>query len=103
LDALARLQCLPSLIVACSLLPKPNEPADAVRAAVAGTVAHDLGAAASHVCPERRGDGPLAFVFGLIVGASIEIVVLITAVAFVPGLMFYCFMLDLIHDQASLR
>jgi hypothetical protein len=45
----------------------------------------------------------LAFAFGLIVGASIEIVVLITALAIVPGLMFYRFMLDLIHGQAGVR
>jgi hypothetical protein len=53
-------------IAACSL---SQEPADAVRGAVAGTVAHDLGAAASYVCPERRGDGQLPFIIGGITGA----------------------------------
>ena len=45
----------------------------------------------------------LAFVFGLIVGASIEMVVLITAVAIVPALMFYRVMLDLIQEHAGVR
>ena len=55
-------------IAACSVLPS-NKPSDAVRSAVAATVAHDLAAAASHVCPERRGDGPLPFTIYGITGA----------------------------------
>jgi hypothetical protein len=54
---------------ACSLLPEPQAPVDAVRGAVAATVAHDLGAAAIHVCPERRADGQLPFVISGITGA----------------------------------
>lgn len=56
-------------VAACSLLPRPQEAADAVRGAVAGTVAHDLNAAALYVCPERRGDGSLPFVINGITGA----------------------------------
>lgn len=40
-----------------------------MRGAVAGTVTHDLNAAALHVCPERRGDGNLPFVINGITGA----------------------------------
>jgi hypothetical protein len=43
-------------IAACSLL-EGAQPADAVRGALAATVAHDLSAAALYVCPERRSDG----------------------------------------------
>ena len=42
----------------------------------------------------------IAFLFGLILGASIPLLILITAVAIVPGLMFYRFMLDFIRDTA---
>jgi hypothetical protein len=56
-------------IAACSLLSGPQDAADAVRGAVAGTVAHDLSAAALHVCPARRGDGQLPFVISGITGA----------------------------------
>jgi hypothetical protein len=54
-------------VASCSLLPS-NEPVDAVRAAVSNTVAHDLPAAAVHVCVERRDDGPLPFVIEGIIG-----------------------------------
>ncbi len=56
------------VIAGCSVLPT-DKPSDAVRGAVAATVAHDLGAAASHVCPERRGQGPLPFRIDGITGA----------------------------------
>jgi hypothetical protein len=42
----------------------------------------------------------VAFLFGLIVGASIPLLILITSVAIVPGLMFYRFMLDFIRHAA---
>ena len=42
----------------------------------------------------------VAFVFGLIVGAPIPLLILITALAIVPGLMFYRFMLDFIREAA---
>ena len=56
-------------IAGCSDLPATNRPSDAVRGAVAATVAHDLAAAASHVCPEGRGHGSLPFIIGGITGA----------------------------------
>ena len=56
-------------IAACSDLPATNKPSDAVRGAVVATVAHDLAAAASHVCPEGRGLGPLPFIIEGITGA----------------------------------
>jgi hypothetical protein len=55
-------------IAACSAL-SPNEPADAVRGAIAGIVAHDLRAAASRVCPERRADGRSPLIIEGITGA----------------------------------
>jgi hypothetical protein len=42
----------------------------------------------------------VAFLFGLIDGASIPLLILITAVAIVPGLMFYRFMLHFIRAAA---
>jgi hypothetical protein len=42
----------------------------------------------------------VAFVFGLIAGAPIPLLILITALAIVPGLMFYRFMLDFIREAA---
>lgn len=62
-------------IAACSPL-STNEPVDAVRGTVAGTVAHDLQAAAAHVCPEGRPDYPLPFIIygltGAVDGLSLE-------------------------------
>lgn len=55
-------------IAACSA-PSINQPIDAVAGAVAGTVAHDLVAAASYVCPERRVVGQLSFIIPGITGA----------------------------------
>jgi hypothetical protein len=45
----------------------------------------------------------VAFLFGLILDASVPALLLITALAFVPGLLFYRFMLGVIHEQATLR
>ena len=63
-------------IAACSLLPGVRQPTDAVRGAVAGIVAHDLAAAAMHVCPERLGDGRFPFsiqgITGVVDGLSFE-------------------------------
>jgi hypothetical protein len=55
-------------MAACSVLAT-NEPVDAVRGAVAGTVAHDLQSAAIHTCPERRLGAQLPFIIEGITGA----------------------------------
>jgi hypothetical protein len=42
----------------------------------------------------------VAFLFGLILGAPIPLLIIITTVAIVPGLLFYRFMLDFIRGAA---
>lgn len=66
---LAEVALLAVTIAACSAVSS-NEPADAVRGAVAATVAHDLHAAASFVCAESRtGADHLPFIIEGITGA----------------------------------
>jgi len=45
----------------------------------------------------------VCFVLGLIVGASGPLLIRITALAVLPGLLFYRFTLDLLRDQAATR
>jgi hypothetical protein len=58
-----------AISIASCAVPTINQPTDAVAGAVAGTAAHDLVAAASYVCPERRDVGQLSFIIYGITGA----------------------------------